>query len=176
MTEQITIRQETIDDFNEVFELNYIAFGQDSEAKLVDALRNNLTVFVPELSLVATIDNKIVGHILFTKINIVDDKQNEFDSLALAPMAVKPDMQKNGIGGQLIRAGLNKARELDFKSVIVLGHKHYYPKFGFVPTNKWNIKSPFDIPSEAFMGIELIEDGFKNVSGTVKYPKEFDIV
>lgn len=176
MTEQITVRQETNYDFNEVFELNHIAFGRDSEAKLVDALRNNPTVFVPELSLVATIDNIIVGHILFTKIKVVDDKQNEFDSLALAPMAVKPDSQKNGIGGQLIRAGLNRARELNFKSVIVLGHKHYYPKFGFVPTSKWNIKSPFDVPTEAFMGIELMEDGLKDVNGTVKYPKEFDIV
>ena len=176
MTEQITVRQETNYDFNEVFELNHIAFGQDSEAKLVDALRNNPTVFVPELSLVATIDNRIVGHILFTKIKVVDDKQNEFDSLALAPMAVKPDIQKKGIGGQLIRAGLKKAKELNFKSVIVLGHRHYYPKFGFVPTNKWNIKSPFDVPTEAFMGIELIEDGLKYVNGTVKYPKEFEIV
>lgn len=173
----IIIRQETKDDFNEVFKLNHKAFGQDSEAKLVDALRNNPTVFVPELSLVATIDNKIVGHILFTKIKIENDTQNVFDSLALAPMAVKPDNQKKGIGRQLIRVGLDKARELNFQSVIVLGHKDYYPKFGFEPTTKWNIKSPFSISDKGnFMGIELVMDGLKNVSGTVKYPKEFEIV
>ena len=172
----LKIRQENKDDLIDIYEINTLAFGQDNEAKLVDALRNNSEVFVPELSLVATIDNKIVGHILFSKIKIEDNKQNEFESLALAPMAVKPEIQKKGIGGQLIRAGLDKARELNFKSVIVLGHKHYYPKFGFVPTNKWDIKSPFDAPTEAFMGIELIEDGLKNKSGTVKYPKEFDTV
>lgn len=170
----IKIRQETESDFNEVFELNHIAFGKDSEAKLVDALRNNPAVFVPELSLVATIDNKIVGHILFTKIKIADNNQNEFNSLALAPMAVKPGIQKNGIGGKLIRAGLHKARELNFKSAFVLGHRNYYPKFGFVPAKKWDIKSPFDVPAEAFMGIELIQGGLISVSGTVKYPKEFD--
>ncbi len=172
---ELKIRQEIKDDLRDIYEINTLAFGQENEAKLVDLLRESKT-FIPELSLVATIDNKIVGHILFTKIKIVDDKKNEFDSLSLAPMAVKPDVQKNGIGGQLITAGLNKARELNFKSVIVLGHKHYYPKFGFVPANKWNIKSPFDVQTEAFMGIELMEGGLKNVSGTVKYPKEFDIV
>ena len=171
----LEIRQENKDDIKEIYEINTLAFGQENEAKLVDLLRDSDT-FVPELSLVATIDNKIVGHILFTKIKIADDKQNEFDSLALAPMAVKPDIQKNGIGGQLIRAGLDKARELNFKSVIVLGHEHYYPKFGFVPTNKWNINSPFEVPTNVFMGLELMEGGLKNVSGTVKYPKEFDTV
>jgi len=114
MTEQITIRQETQDDHREVFEINHIAFGQDNESKLVDALRKNQTAFVPELSI--------------------------------------------------------------FKSVIVLGHEHYYPKFGFQPADKWNLKSPFDIPSNVFMAIELISDGLKNISGTVVYPKEFENV
>jgi len=89
----LKIRQENKDDIKEIYEINTLAFGQENEAKLVDLLRDGDT-FVPELSLVATIDNKIVGHILFTKIKIADDKQNEFDSLALAPMAVKPDIQK----------------------------------------------------------------------------------
>lgn len=175
MKMDIKIRQENKDDIKDIYVINTLAFGKENEAKLVDLLRDSDT-FVPELSLVAEIGNEIVGHILFTKIKIEDDNKNEFESLALAPMAVKPDMQKKGIGGQLIRAGLNKARELNFKSVIVLGHKHYYPKFGFVPTYKWNIKSPFDVPADAFMGIELIDDGLKNMYGTVKYPKEFDTV
>jgi putative acetyltransferase len=171
----LKIRKENKDDIKEIYKINSLAFGQENEARLVNLLRESVT-FVPELSLVATMDNKILGHILFTKIKIVNDNQNEVDSLALAPMAVKPNIQKNGIGGQLIRAGLDKARELNFKSVIVLGHKHYYPKFGFVPTSKWNIKSPFDVPTDAYMAIELIEGSLKNVYGTVEYPKEFDIV
>lgn len=176
MTEQLTIRQEKPNDFNEVFEVNQVAFEQDNEAKLVDALRNNPTVFIPELSLVATDNNKIVGHILFTKIIIKDDNGNINESLGLAPMAVRPELQKSGIGGQLIKHGLKAAEELGFKSVIVLGHEHYYPKFGFEPAYKWNIKAPFDVPSNVFMAIELVKEGLKNISGTVIYPKEFETV
>ncbi|MCC7332635.1 MAG: N-acetyltransferase [Flavobacteriales bacterium] len=176
MTERLTVRQETPNDFNEVFEINQIAFGQDNEARLVDALRRNPTVFIPELSLVATDNNKIVGHILLTKIIIKDDNGNLIESLGLAPMAVRPEFQKSGIGGQLIKQGLKVAKDLGFTSVIVLGHEHYYPKFGFEPADKWNIKAPFDIPSDVFMAIELVKDGLKNISGTVIYPKEFETV
>lgn len=171
----IKIRKEVERDFLDVYELNKAAFGQDSESKLVDLLRKS-NAFIPELSLVATIDNKIVGHILFTKIKIIDDTRNEFDSLALAPMAVKPDLQKKNIGGKLIRYGLKKAKELGHKLVIVVGHEYYYPRFGFVPAKKWNIKAPFDVPANVFMGIELIENGFEGASGTVQYPKEFETV
>ena len=172
---KVEIRKETKTDFSDVYGLNKAAFGQENEAKLVELLRNS-NAFIPDLSLVATNDNKIVGHILFTKVKIKDDKGHEFDSLALAPMSVMPDLQRRGIGGQLIRYGLNKAKESGHKSVIVLGHEHYYPKFGFVPANKWKIKAPFDVPSNVFMGIELVKDGLKYVSGTVQYPIEFEAV
>lgn len=176
MTKKIIIRQETKDDFNEVFKLNQIAFGQDNEAKLVDALRSNSTVFVPELSLVATENNRTVGHILFSKIIIKDDQGNQNESLGLAPMAVRPEFQKVGIGGQLIKKGLEIAKKMGFKSVILLGHESYYPKFGFEPADKWKIKAPFDVPSNVFMAIELDKDGLKDISGTVIYPKEFETV
>jgi putative acetyltransferase len=176
MIGNVTIRQETKDDLKAVFELNHLAFGQDNEARLVIALRNNLIVFIPELSIVATNNNQIAGHILFTKINIKDENGNLNESLALAPMAVRPEFQKCGIGGQLIRKGLEVAKELGYKSVIVLGHEHYYPKFGFQPADKWNIKAPFDVPPNVFMAIELEKDALKNISGTVMYPKEFETV
>ncbi len=172
---ELKIRQESKLDFKEVYKINKLAFGEEDEAKLVELLRNRNT-FIPELSLVADIDNNIVGHILFTKIRIVDSNQNEFESLALAPMSVKPEFQQRGIGGQLIKTGLDKAREMNFKSVIVLGHENYYPKFGFEPTKKWKITAPYDVPTNVFMGLELVVDGLKNISGMVQYPKEFDEV
>ena len=172
---EITIRKEIAKDYSDVYAINKQAFEEEEEAKLVDKLRSSIA-FIPELSLVATIDNNIVGHILFTKIKIIDDKGNENESLALAPMAVSPNYQKTGIGGQLIRNGLDKAREMNFKSVIVLGHDKYYPKFGFEPTTKWAITSPYDVPTNVFMGLELVDDGLKNVSGMVQYSKEFDEV
>ena len=175
INKKIEIRKEIESDYADVYELNKAAFGQESESKLVELLRKS-NAFIPELSLVAVINNKIVGHILFTKIIIKDDSGNEFESLALAPMAVKPELQKKGIGGKLIRYGLNKARELGYKSVIVLGHEHYYPKFGFVPAEKWKIKAPFDVPKNVFMGIELVENGLTGVTGTVHYPEEFEMI
>lgn len=171
---EITIRQEQPADFQAVYEINKQAFGQEAEAKLVDALRNS-DAFVPELSLVAELDNQLGGHILFTKIKIVNgDLAHE--SLALAPMAVKEAYQKQGIGGKLIREGLKRTAALGFVSVIVLGHEHYYPKFGFESASKWRIKAPFDVPDEVFMAIELIPNALENISGTVQYPKEFDSV
>lgn len=176
ITDKIEIRQETADDFPEVFTINRSAFGQDNEAKLVEALRNNPKVFVPELSLVAAMRNKIVGHILFSRIQIIDSMGSIHESLGLAPMAVTPEYQKKGIGGKLVRKGLERARGLGFNAVIVLGHEHYYPRFGFKPAAKWNIKAPFDVPSNVFMAIELVKGGLKNISGTVRYPNEFETV
>ena len=169
----IIIRQETKNDFRAVYSLTKSAFGQVNESELIEALRKSHT-FVPELSLVAIIDSQIVGHILFTKIIISDPAGFENSSLSLAPLSVDPRFQRQGIGGQLIRFGLNKAKELGYKSVIVLGHEHYYPKFGFSPSSKWDIKAPYDVPENAFMGIELVENGLMNARGTVQYPKEFD--
>lgn len=170
----LTIRQEQPEDYQAVYQINKKAFGQKAEANLVDALRQS-DAFVPELSLIAELDNQLVGHILFTKIKIVNDEK-ETESLALAPMAVRADFQKQGIGGQLIREGLKRAAALGFGSVIVLGHEHYYPKFGFEPASKWGIKAAFDVPDEVFMAIELIPNALENVNGTVQYPKEFDSV
>lgn len=172
---EIIIRKEIPQDYTDVYAINKQAFEEEEEAKLVDKLRQS-SAFIPELSLVATIDNNVVGHILFTKIKIVDKDKNEYESLALAPMAVKSELQKSGIGGKLIKKGLDKARELNFKSVIVLGHDKYYPKFGFEPTTKWGISAPYDVPANVFMALELVKNGLKNVSGVVQYAKEFDEV
>lgn len=172
MKERITIRQESREDCKKVFEVHRLAFAQDNEAKLVDALRKNPAAFVPELSIVAVEGDQVVGHILFTRIAIVG--QQEYVSLALAPMAVLPDHQCAGIGGLLVRKGLETARAAGFRSVIVLGHEHYYPKFGFAPAERWQVKAPFEVPSAAFMAIELVPLGLKDVSGTVRYPQEFE--
>ncbi|RQO32366.1 GNAT family N-acetyltransferase [Taibaiella sp. KBW10] len=170
------IRPETAADYTAVYTINAKAFTQDGEAKLVAALRHNKDAFIPELSLVAVKGTEVIGYILFTKISIVSIDQKIFESLALAPVAVDPEYQQQGIGKALIQYGLDKAKALGYASVIVLGHEAYYPKFGFVPAVKWQIKAPFEVPENAFMGLELIPGSLTNVSGTVRYAREFDNV
>jgi putative acetyltransferase len=169
---KIEIRQETNADIKDVYALNKSAFLEENEAKLVDMLRSN-DAFIPELSLVAISGNEIIGHILFTEIKIYGDGANTTRSIALAPMAVKPEFQKRGVGTKLIAAGLQRAAELGYGSVIVVGHERYYPRFGFVPAEKWNIRCPFDVPPNVFMALELVQDGLKNAVGQVEYAKPF---
>lgn len=170
----IEIRKELLQDYEAVYTIHELAFKQANEAKLVNSLRES-DAFIPELSLVAMTDQIISGHILFTKIRIRGGSAIH-ESLALAPVSVHPDHQHKGVGSALIRAGLQKALELGYDSVIVLGHAHYYPKFGFVPAEKWQIKAPFEVPSDVFMALELKTGGLSGVSGTVEYAKEFEAV
>ncbi|WP_353140242.1 N-acetyltransferase [Pseudopedobacter sp.] len=171
----IEIRKEQPADYPAIYHVNQSAFGRNAEARLVNSLRKNNNVFIPDLSLVAVDGENVVGHILFTKIKI-DDGGVEHDSLSLAPMAVLPVYQKQGIGTRLIKKGLSEAKNLGYHSVVVLGHEGYYPKHGFDKASNYNINAPFEVPEAAFMCIALIEDGLKGINGTVRYPKEFDAV
>jgi putative acetyltransferase len=167
---EIRIRQEIEEDYKRVYEINEMAFGQENESKLIEKIRKGPN-FVPELSLVAEKDNTIVGHILFSKIKIVGE--SEYETLMLAPLAVVPELQKQGIGGKLIKKGIENAIELGFESIIVVGHKDYYPKFGFQKASKWGIQSSIEVPDEAFMAIELTEKALENRAGVVQFPQEF---
>ncbi len=168
----ISIRQDNEYDRKAVYELNVLAFDGVDEADLIDRLRES-TAYIPELSLVAVHESHIVGHILFSPVRIINSGGQEVISLALAPMAVHPAYQKQGVGSMLIREGLNAAKKAGFHSVIVLGHTEYYPRFGFRPTEHWNIHPPFALPPGVFMALELSPDALKDVNGIVEYPIEF---
>jgi predicted N-acetyltransferase YhbS len=173
----IIIRKETPEDYCWVVELTEKAFetleiSDHNEGKLVDKLRKS-TNFISELSLVAEFNDQIVGHILFTPA-IIDNGQQKFQSLILAPVSVLPEFQKQGIGGQLIRAGHQKAVELGFHSAILLGHPEYYPRFGYKPASTWGIKTHYELPSDdVFMAVELTVGALTGVSGMVVFPPEF---
>lgn len=173
---EIILRQENKNDFESVFQLIEKAFEKEEysdhkEQFLVERLRDS-DAFIPELSIVAELDHKIVGHILFTKLKIKNDL-NSFESLALAPVSVLPEFQGKGIGSKLILYGHEIAKRLGYKSVILLGHQDYYPRFGYELCEKYNIKMPFDVPAENCMVIALTKDGLKDVNGEVVYPKAF---
>lgn len=169
----MTIRPEIPSDYTAVYSLIQKSFASaehrdGNEQDLAVALRKS-EAFVPELSLVAEIDGKLAGHILFTEIKIGEAK-----ALALAPLAVLPEYQKMGVGSALIKAGHEKAKELGYSCSIVLGSENYYPKFGYVPADRYDIKAPFDVPSENFMVCWFSEVN-ASVKGTVKYDKAFGI-
>lgn len=172
----IIIRQETerdykISEFIVEKAFKNAEYSDHKEQFLVRRLRRS-EEFIPELSLVAEFDGEIVGHIMLTKLRIKND-ENEYESLALAPVSVLPQHQDKGIGSKLIIESLKIAKEIGFKSVIVLGHDKYYPRFGFKSANIGGIKPPFDVPNESFMALELENDSLLDVTGTVTYPKEF---
>ncbi|WP_336686124.1 N-acetyltransferase [Chryseobacterium bernardetii] len=175
----ITIRQEEEKDYKEVFKLTEEAFrdiehSDHKEHFLVEKLRKS-EAFIPELSLVAENGNGILaGHILFTKLT-VENGSETFESLAMAPVSVKPEFQNQGVGGQLIEEGHRIARKLGYQSVILIGHENYYPKFGYKKTSNFGISFPFEIPEANGMAVELVKDGLKNRKGMVKYPREFGI-
>lgn len=170
-TKQVIIRTEKSGDYKDISRVNDLAFGQKNEGTLVEKLRKK-PGFLPGLSLVAELEGKIVGHILFFPIQIVH-KEKTFPSLALAPMCVLPEYQNQGIGTRLANEGFAAAKSLGFASVIVLGHENYYPRLGFEQARKWNIRAPFDVPSQYFFALELVPGALNGVSGTVQYPDEF---
>ena len=167
------IRQEHNKEFHSIYALVKAAFesaehADGNEPDLVNALRKSDS-YIPELSLVAEIDGKIVGHIMFTKLKIGNQVQ-----LALAPLSVLPDYQKQGIGTALIQEGYTRARALGYEYSVVLGSEKYYPRTGYLPAKDYGIFAPFDVPDENFMACKLSENA-PAVCGIVQYAKEFGI-
>lgn len=165
---------ETKNDVAAIREVITDAFGQMNEAVLVENIRKSPN-FIPELSLVMKENDNVLGHILFSPILIVGEQQTT-PALALAPLTVTPSRQRQGIGSQLVQAGLSKCRELGHSIVVVLGHPEYYTKFGFQTASKFGVQAPFSVPDEAFMMLELKAGALKNARGMVKYPGYFDEV
>jgi len=165
----IVVRTEKTEDHKSVRRVNELAFEQPNEADLVDALRANAR---PYISLVAVIDEQVVGHIFFSPVSVESDT-SAFTAMGLAPMAVLPEYQNQGIGSQLVREGLKECERLGQYIVVVLGHPNYYPRFGFGPASLKGLRSEYDVPDEVFMVLELREGALGGRRGLVKYHPEF---
>ena len=165
-----TLRRETQADFATIRDINRQAFGRDTEAELVDALRGEGYL---RLSLVAELDGLAVGHILFSELSI-ETPGGAVPALALAPMAVLPEHQRTGIGSALVRRGLDLCRDEGHRIVVVLGHPTYYPRFGFTAQLAERLESPYAGP--AFMALELVAGALAGVGGKVEYPPPFSRV
>jgi putative acetyltransferase len=165
----IEIREERPDDAPAIREVNKRAFGQDQEGNIVDALRTNGAV---SLSLVAAVNGRIVGHIMYSPITV----GGVITGAALGPMAVVPEYQRQGIGSKLVEAGNEKLQDDDCPFIIVLGHRNYYPRFGFRPASMYGIECEWAVPDDVFMLLVLDEAKMQGVSGLAKYRHEFSTI
>jgi len=164
----IEIREEQAEEYQEIRQVIVAAFGGDTEANLVELLRDRNRAPV---ALVAVSDNKIVGHIMFSPVTITPAPKT-FRAVGLAPLSVLPEFQRQGIGSMLAREGLKKCEVAGFEMAVVLGSPDYYPRFGFSRATLYGLGNEYDA-DEYFMTIELKNGALDKVSGTVRYSPEF---
>jgi putative acetyltransferase len=162
------IRDERPVDVDSIRAVNLTAFETSTEADLVDALRRRAT---PLISLVAQDGANVVGHILFSPVTLASEPG--LTLMGLAPMAVVPSRRRQGVGSSLVRAGLDRCRQINAAGVVVLGHPEYYPRFGFLPAARLFLRCEYDVPEEVFMVRELREGALCGLSGTIRYHPVF---
>jgi putative acetyltransferase len=163
----VHIRPEAPSDHAAVHDVNVAAFGCETEARLVATLREQAR---PLVSLVAEESGTLVGHVMFSPVSL-----HGFAGLmmGLGPMAVAPTRQRQGVGSALVRAGLERCREIGAGAVVVLGHPDYYPKFGFLPAARFGLTCEYDVSAEAFMAMELEPHALRGAAGNVSYHAAF---
>jgi putative acetyltransferase len=162
------IRSEQPEDIPGIRHVNRSAFETATEADLVDALRQQAQ---PIVSLVAVDGDVVVGHILFSPVTL--SSHPEMQIMGLAPMAVVPVRQRQGIGSELVRAGFEECRRLGFVAVVVVGHAAYYPRFGFAKASGYGLVSEYDVPDDVFMALELKAGALRRKPGTIRYHPAF---
>ncbi len=177
MTAIIQTRVSDSADHDGIRRVHEKSFGRKAEANLVETLLAS-DALIKELSIVAIEGEQIVGHILYTKVDIINDKDGSNSSqgtyaIALAPLAVLPEFQKKGIGKRLMKESIAKANGAGHGIIIVLGHPEYYPKFGFKPASEFGMNSPFDAPDDAFMALALSNYN-ELIKGDVTYHESFN--
>ncbi|EGK87126.1 N-acetyltransferase [Microcoleus vaginatus PCC 9802] len=165
------IRTENPEDVEAVRNINIAAFGRENEANLVEKLRGIASTF----SFVAVQSDRVVGHIFFSLVAVEGKCSRNLSIQGLAPVAVLPNYQRQGIGTLLIREGLKECARSGFQAVVVLGHPDFYSRFGFIPASRKSLKCEYDVPDEAFMVLELESGALQDCSGTVKYRSEFSL-
>ncbi len=163
------VRAEKPEDVGAIRKVNIVAFGRENEANLVDQLRGVASTF----SFVALQSEQVVGHIFFSPVSVEGECADNLFMLGLAPMAVLPDYQRQGIGSLLIQHSLEEHAQLGCRVVVVVGYPEYYPRFGFIPAKEKGLRCEYTVSDEAFMVLELESGALEGCSGTVKYRSEF---
>ncbi len=166
---KVTVRHANPDDWPAIADIHDAAFGGTSESALIAAIEQTGR---PVISLLALAGSVAVGHVFFSPVH-VQCAGSSISTLALAPMAVSPRLQRQGIGSQLVRSGLRACIEQACALVVVVGHPHFYPRFGFRPAAAMGLVSPYSAAGDAFMALELVPGLLGGGAGVVEYPEEF---
>jgi putative acetyltransferase len=165
----IAIRRATPADWPAIVDINDSAFEGPAESALIGTLERSGR---PVISLVALADDVAAGHIFFSPVPI-QSPGPPIPAAALAPMAVSPRFQRCGIGSQLVDAGLRECTNEAYQVVVVVGHPHFYSRFGFTPAGSAGLASVYSGAGDAFMALELTAGVLKGRTGVVEYPDEF---
>ena len=168
--QEIKVRQENQSDVKAIAVVNQSAFGGEAEEQLVAVVRASKS-FIPELSLVAEVGERLAGHILLFHAHL-DRQGKQAQVLALAPMSVVPSQSHRGIGSALLQAAIAKAASLGYKAIVVIGHPDYYRRFGFESAAKWGIHSSLPVPGDSITAKELVAGALEG-GGLLCYPPEF---
>jgi len=168
--QEIRVRQENQSDADAITVVNKSAFGGEAEAQLVTAVRKSKS-FIPELSLVAEVGERMAGHILLFRATL-DRQGKQLEVLALAPMSVVPSQSHRGIGSALLEAAMAKSAELGYKAIVVIGHPDYYRRFDFHKAAQWGIRCALPVPEDSVTAKELVP-GALDGGGQLSYPPEF---
>jgi len=124
------IRPEDVVDYVAIADLHAQAFGHRAGEALIVALHRQRSTFDPALSLVAEMDERVVGHVLFSP-HWMRLLGQTVPVVNLAPLAIAPSWQRQGIGGRLIAEGHAVAAAKGYVLSFLLGHTDYYPRFGY---------------------------------------------
>lgn len=160
-------RPEQPSDHPHITTITTAAFGQPAEAQLIDRIRQSDR---PWLSYVAERDDQIVGHVLLSAVDLVGESVRSV--WALAPLAVHPNFQRQGIGTALVEAAITQSAATDYPLIVVLGHPNFYARCGFEEAAAFGVTAPFDVPSPAFRIKRL--PAYNGERGTIAYPAAFD--
>jgi len=174
MNPDIQIVPAASEHLDQVLAVEKAAFSTHEEAELTEALLNDASA-QPCLSLLAFHNQRAIGHILFTHARL--ERYDQYKVTILAPLAVVPAYQKQGVGARLITAGLEILRTRGLDLVFVLGHMDYYPRFGFIPAHPFAIAAPHPRPAkyrDAWMVYPIGQGIEGQLNTTVRCCEAFD--
>lgn len=165
----LTIRPELLSDYREtenmVREAFWDVYKPGCNEHLVLHKLRDAAAFVKELDLVACVGDKIVGNIVYSEAEIADGEDQRSIVLCMGPLSVLPAWQGKGIGSSLMKQSIDKARSLGYKAVVIFGDPGYYHRFGFKNAKEYNIQTPQGENFDAFMALELFENGLSGIQG-----------